>query len=139
MRKIILILLFGLTTIPIMAQSTDRQMTQQSVSSVVSKDARYLLFRTANYHIFIKLDTRTGRMWLVQFSTEKLSDSFEVTLSSTNLVQTGDTEENGRFYLYPTPNIYTFILVDQISGPTYQVQWSTEPANMGVYPIGDNH
>lgn len=139
MKRIITLFIVGLLAIPTFCQSTDKQMNQQALSVVNNKEARYVLFQTANYHIFIKLDTRTGRMWLVQFSTEKLSDSFEATLSTTNLVQTGDVEENGRFYLYPTTNIYTFILVDQISGPTYQVQWSTEPSNRGVLPIGTSH
>ena len=32
--------------------------------------------------------------------------------------------ENGRFKLYPTGNMYNFIMVDTIDGRTFQVQWS---------------
>lgn len=139
MKRIILFSIIVLLSTIGYAQSTDRQMNQQSISTIVNMDARYVLFRTANFHIYIKLDTRTGKMWLVQFSTESLSDMMEVPLSTESLLQTGATAENGRFYLYPTQNMYTFILVDQISGPTYQVQWSTTASNNAVYPIGSNH
>jgi hypothetical protein len=29
----------------------------------------------------------------------------------------------GRFTLYPTTNIYTFVLLDQDTGDTWHVQW----------------
>ena len=32
--------------------------------------------------------------------------------------------ENGRFKLYPTGNMYNYIMVDVIDGRTWQVQWS---------------
>lgn len=35
-------------------------------------------------------------------------------------------EQNGRFKLYPTGNMYNFIMVDVINGRTWQVQWSTK-------------
>ena len=31
-----------------------------------------------------------------------------------------------RFKLYPTQNIYTFLLLDTINGRTWQVQWSLD-------------
>ena len=34
--------------------------------------------------------------------------------------------KNGRFKLYPTDNSYNFIMVDVITGDTYQVQWNTD-------------
>ena len=34
--------------------------------------------------------------------------------------------KNGRFKLYPTGNMYNFIMVDVINGRTWQVQWSTK-------------
>ena len=34
--------------------------------------------------------------------------------------------KNGRFKLYPTDNIFNFIMVDVIDGDTYQVQWNTK-------------
>ncbi len=34
--------------------------------------------------------------------------------------------QNGRFKLYPTGNMYNYIMVDVIDGRTWQVQWSTK-------------
>ena len=34
--------------------------------------------------------------------------------------------QNGRFKLYPTDNMYNFIMVDVINGNTYQVQWNID-------------
>ena len=34
--------------------------------------------------------------------------------------------KNGRYKLYPTQNIYNFILLDVIKGYTYQVQWNID-------------
>ena len=34
--------------------------------------------------------------------------------------------KNGRFKLYPTNNIFNFIMVDVIDGDTYQVQWNVD-------------
>lgn len=34
--------------------------------------------------------------------------------------------KNGRYKLYPSQNIYNFILLDVINGNTYQVQWNID-------------
>ena len=44
-------------------------------------------------------------------------------------------EMNGRFTLYPTDNIWTFILLDQVDGNTWQVQWSNEEEKRGIFQI----
>ena len=36
--------------------------------------------------------------------------------------------QNGRFKLYPTGNMYNFIMVDVIDGRTWQVQWHIDEA-----------
>ncbi|WP_339657540.1 hypothetical protein [Flavobacterium frigidarium] len=70
------------------------------------------------------MDTRNGQMWQVQWGTESKS-RFETTLSDISLVNK-DEEKNGRFFLYPTTNIYNFILIDQIDGRAWQVQWGNK-------------
>ena len=75
-------------------------------------------------YTFIKLDTRNGQMWQVQWYTESKS-RFTSTLSDISLVNK-DEEKNGRFFLYPTTNIYNFILLDKVDGRTWQVQWGKE-------------
>lgn len=71
-------------------------------------------------------------MWQVQWSTG--DDTFQVPLSLTSLVSS-EEEKNGRFFLYPTTNTYNFILLDQIDGRVWQVQWNTEAKNRLVVPI----
>lgn len=105
--------------VPIQNISTD--------SSVV-----YRLFATRNMYTFIKLNTRNGQMWQVQWNME-IDKRFESILSGISRVNE-DGEKNGRFFLYPTTNIYTFILLDQINGRTWQVQWGKESERL-VIPI----
>lgn len=93
----------------------------------------YRLFPTQNMWNFIKLNTRNGKMWQVQFDIE--GDSrFETYLNILPLVEE-QKEVNGRFTLYPTQNAWTFILLDQLEGKTWQVQWSLEPGNRVIIPI----
>jgi hypothetical protein len=82
---------------------------------------------------FIKLDTRNGKIWQVQYDVQD-NNRFETYLSSLPLVSK-DKEVNGRFTLYPTQNVFTFILLDQLDGRTWQVQWSIEPESRFIVPI----
>ena len=93
----------------------------------------YRLFPTQNMWTFIKLNTRNGQMWQVQFDL-KGDNRFVANLSSEPLV-TKEREVNDRFTLYSTQNIYTFILLDQLDGKTWQIQWSTDSKNRGIIPI----
>jgi hypothetical protein len=73
-------------------------------------------------------------MKLVQFSTSNTMDMMQADLSDIELV-TGAEAKNGRFYLYPTENFYTFLLLDQIDGRVWQVQWSVKPEDRCVLRI----
>lgn len=85
----------------------------------------YKLFPTENYWTFIKLDTRNGKMWQVHFTISDDGYEGELILNSRSLIW-DDKEINGRFTLYPTKNMYNFILLDQLNGTTYQVQWNND-------------
>ena len=129
MRKIFFTSIIILSTISAFAQSTSVAPVQNiSTDSTVV----YRLFSTKNLYTFIKLDTRNGKMWQVQWSTG--DDTFQVPLSLTSLVSS-EEEKKGRFFLYPTTNIYNFILLDQIDGRVWQVQWNTEAKDRLVVPI----
>lgn len=93
----------------------------------------YKLYPTSNMWTFIKLDTRNGKMWQVQFSIKGDDYRFESPLNTTPLISNGN--ESGRFELYSTQNMYNFILLDGVEGKTWQVQWSTEPENQAIIPI----
>lgn len=92
----------------------------------------FKLYPTDNMWTFIKLDTRNGKMWQVQFSVKGDDYRFETVLSSTILAE---GSKAGRFELYATQNMYNFLLLDKTSGKTWQVQWSTDPDNRGIVPI----
>ena len=93
----------------------------------------YRLYPTENMWTFIKLNTRNGQMWQVQYYVGG-EDRFQSILNEIPLVNE-ESEVNGRFTLYPTENIYTFILLDQIDGRVWQTQWSIEAEYRGIIPI----
>ena len=41
----------------------------------------------------------------------------------------------GRYKLYPTPNIYHFLMQDVIQGRTFQVIWSFDEEQRVIAPI----
>ena len=129
MKTSFITLIFVLLATASFAQSTS-DVPIQNISS--DSAVTYRLFSTRNMYTFIKLNTRNGQIWQVQWSIK--NNQFETVLS--NISRVGkDEEKNGRFFLYPTTNIYTFILLDQIDGRTWQVQWSTESSDRMVIRI----
>lgn len=88
----------------------------------------YKLYPTDNMWTFLELETYSGRIWQVQFSTKGPDDRFKTVLNDVSLVPFYDSEGSfaGRFELYKTQNMYNFILLDTATGSTWQVQWSTE-------------
>ena len=120
MKGLLFFLIVVFTSLTAFSQSTYEPPSQNisTDSSVI-----YRLFATKNMYTFIKLNTRNGQMWQVQWGTESKYQNQD-TLSDISLV-TKSEERNGRFFLYPTTNMYNFILLDQIDGKVWQVQWST--------------
>ena len=94
---------------------------------------RYKLFETKNMWTFIQLDTATGLMWQVQYDIQ--GDNRGVVVLSDQDLTNGAKKVHGRFTLYEPQNIYNFILLDQIDGSTWQVQWSIESDKKGIMPI----
>lgn len=129
MKRIFISLTLGLLSLAAIAQSTSDVPVQN-----ISNDSTvvYRLFATRNMYTFIKLNTRNGQMWQVQWGLES-SYRYETTLSDIARVNK-EEEKNGRFFLYQTTNIYNFILLDQINGKTWQVQWGKE-GERAVIPI----
>ncbi|RXR22148.1 hypothetical protein [Flavobacterium stagni] len=117
----LIILLF---TIVSFAQSQSKQLIPIQ-QKPVAENTIYQLFPTPNIWTYIKLDTRNGKMWQVHFSVN--ADGFEgqIVLNSVSLTPEVD-EIKGRFTLYKTENTYNLILLDQIDGRVWQVQWNSE-------------
>ena len=124
-------------TITVSAQTDERQQTV--TSSISNKDAKFLLFPTRNNYIFLKLNTSNGEVYLVQFSLDKPESRFETKIESYlyPLVSTKE-ESNGRFYLYPTANFFNYLLVDQIDGRVWQLQWGFKSADHKLIKIENN-
>ena len=91
----------------------------------------YELYPTQNMYNFLKLNTCDGRITKVQYSINEKSNRFERAIVKTPLVDETKAR-NGRFKLYPTENVYTFLLLDTINGRTWQVQWAFEPEKCGI-------
>src|SRR5882757_742761 len=137
MKKLVISLIIVLiTTTTLLAQTQvkrnegpDNNAQNKPNSEVVT----YRLFPTQNIWTFIKSNTRNGQLWQVQFDIKE-NNRLETNLSLLPLVSK-EQEKNGRFTLYPTQNIYTFILLDQLDGRVWQVQWSTEVEKRLIIPI----
>ncbi len=121
-----LLILFFYSVLVLSSYAQDNRPMQIATSSIPNKDAKFLLFPTQNYHIFLKLNTRTGEVYMVQYSLEN-NKKVDMKIDS-NLypLAKGKEQMNGRFFLYPTTNIYNFMLLDQVDGRVWQVQWSFE-------------
>ena len=95
----------------------------------------YKLYKTENIWTFLELETFSGKIWQVQYTVDDSKASrMKTTLNYTNLVK-DDNEYAGRFELYPTQNMYNFILLDTATGRTWQAQWSTNYNNRGIIEI----
>jgi len=129
--KTITAAVFTLLTLQAISQTEIKQLDNTIAQS--SNAVKFRLFPTQNMWTFIKLNTRNGKMWQVQYDV-KADNRFETLLNAKPLVLT-ENEANDRFTLYSTQNIYTFILLDQSDGRTWQVQWSIDPQSQLILPI----
>ena len=125
MKKFLLFMMFPLL---LTACQKENKATQ-----VIKDEARYEMFPTENIWTFLKLDTSNGRIWQVQYS---INNDYrgEAVLNDKALAE-GNLAQNGRFTLYPTKNMYNFILLDKKDGRTWQVQWSIEENSRMIIPI----
>ena len=94
---------------------------------------RYKLYKTENIYNLLLLDTETGKIEQVQWSLDR---SNEGTMTINNKDLTFYSEYGpGRFELYPTNNMYQFILLDKAYGRMWHVQWGLESAKRWIRPI----
>lgn len=122
MKKLlsILILLLGFTT----SAQVDSTVKKLEIEVPTLDSPIYQLFPTENTWALLKLNTINGIVSQLHYS---ISDDFEGELFINSYSLSYDQEEIiGRFTLYPTPNMYNFILIDQIDGRTWKVQWNND-------------
>lgn len=92
---------------------------------------RYKIYPTENIYNLIKLDCQTGKLEQIQWSL-KSNEEFSVTLNGSDL---SFYEGLNSFELYPTKNMYQFILLDRATGRTWHVQWGTESSKRWITRI----
>ena len=130
MRNLFSLIMYVFISISVYSQNIDSN-TKTTVASPDS-NINYRLYQTNNRWTFLKLDTRTGIINHVQYSIQ--GNAMQYSLNDMPLVE----EENakpGRFFLYPTENTYNFILLDQIDGRVWQVQWNIDKDKCGIWKI----
>jgi hypothetical protein len=133
MKIFFTILIYATIYLTAFSQNPPIPVKQKTEKEFAASTITYRLFQTQNMWTFIKLNTRNGQMSQIQYDING-SNRFETYLNIVPLVNT-ENEANDRFTLCPTQNIYTFILLDQFDGKTWQVQWSSKIENRFVIPI----
>jgi hypothetical protein len=93
---------------------------------------RYVQFKTGNMWNFFLLDSRTGRLWQVQFTVSDSGNRIIVPINKEVLAPDGF---DGRFTLTLTENMWTGLLLDAKTGHVWQCQFSLEPQNRGCIAI----
>lgn len=86
------------------------------------REPMYKLYPTQNMYTFLELNTGTGQIWIVQWSTS--GNRMKYILDIEERIYVWDDKIAGRFELYPTENMYNFVLLDNIKGDCWQVQWN---------------
>lgn len=89
----------------------------------------YKLYDTKNYHNQLRLNTKTGEVLQIQDDGQTFVVNYSITPFE---------EFENRYYLVPTRNYWTFILVDSFTGKLWQTQFSVKSVdNMFSIPIND--
>jgi hypothetical protein len=130
---IITSLVLAILLLPGAVTAQSDQPVQKRPGPIVESDVayRYRLFETTNIWTFILLDTATGRAWQIQYSTGE-NPTARTSINEYSLLPKGATVKNGRFTLYPTHNMYTFLLLDREDSRMWQLQWSLESKYRGI-------
>jgi hypothetical protein len=115
-----------------MAQSSLSALGDEARIGRVDTAYPFQLVPTTNIWTQLLIDTATGRVWQVQFSLSDNAPAGKWVINDSILLPPGSNPKNGRFTLYPTQNMYTFLLLDREDSRIWQLQWSAEPANRGI-------
>lgn len=94
---------------------------------------RFKIYQTENIYQLLKLDTKTGKIYQIQWSLNQ-KEEMTLTINSDDL-RIDQNYGSGCFELYPTKNMYQFILIDKTDGRTWHVQWGTESSKRWIRRI----
>ncbi len=139
MKKIVVILCMILS-LPIQAQTN--KVFEQRVDSLIARidtlvqlnnmwleqielnhslKNRYKLYQTENIYTLLQLDTKTCQIDQVQWSLNSENEG-SIAINSEDLTY-GFGYGSNCFELYPTKNMYQFILLNKTNGMKWHVQW----------------
>ena len=109
---------------------TINNMLLEQIEIDSSLKGRFKLYKTENIYNFLELDTKTGKIQQVQWSLDEKKEG-SVVINNVDL-SLGIGYGSGSFELYPTSNIYQFILIDKTDGRKWHVQWGFENAKRWI-------
>lgn len=139
MKKVVLTVVIMLCVTPVFSQT--KQTTLRNDSTLIRIDSllqannawlehieldlslkqRYKLYQTENIYTFLQLDTKTGMIEQVQWSLDSDNEgSFPINSEDLTF---GLGYGSGSFELYPTKNMYQFLLLDKTNGRKWHIQW----------------
>lgn len=149
MQKLITLIIVCFLTLGAGAQTTSKpkigssnsldslvQLGSQMNTILMAKEelnGRYKLYKTENIYTFLKLNTANGILSQIQWSTSDNEGTVDF-LNTEDLTDSGAAVP-GRFELYPTQNMYAFLLIDTWNGHTWHVQWNINSSNRGIWRI----
>jgi len=99
----------------------------------LSLKQRYKLYQTDNIYTFLQLDTKTGMIEQVQWSLDSDNEG-SVSINIEDLTY-GLGCGSGSFELYPTKNMYQYLLLDKTTGRKWHVQWGLESSKRWIRRI----
>lgn len=109
------------------------EMARTSVENMLSNT--YKLYPTENIYTLLQLNTTNGKINQVQWNLDK-DKEFTMIINDVDLshgFKFGNYTD--RFELYPTKNMYQFILLDKNAGSMWHVQWGTKESERWIRPI----
>lgn len=92
---------------------------------------RFKLYPTENVYTFLRLDTATGRVAQVQWSMDSENEGSIIINDEDLSLGLG----SGTFELYPTKNLFQFILLDKVTGRQWHIQWGMETTKRWIRRI----
>ena len=92
---------------------------------------RFKLYATENIYNFLLLDTETGKIDIVQWSLDDGKEGFATINDKDLSLDTGC----GTFELYPTKNLYQFLLLDKVTCRKWHVQWGFKASERWIKRI----
>ena len=138
MKKYVLFIMSIIIAINGCSQTTKNDVCDSTLTSIskqleviefrINGMNRFKLYPTENIYTFLKLDTATGKIDQLQWSLESDNEG-SVPINSDDLSLDSGC---GTCELYPTMNMYQFILLDKVSGRQWHIQWGMKSSQRWI-------